>query len=57
MINMVSAIHVGVSHGSGGGVRFTRGILEPKAIQNLRAASGDKGLFRQWHQKFTNALG
>jgi hypothetical protein len=30
---------------------------EHKAIRNLRAAIGDKGLFRQWHQKFTTALG
>ena len=24
---------------------------------NLRAVSGDKSFFRQWHQKFTTALG
>ncbi len=56
MINMVSAIHVGGFGGSGGIIRFTRGALEHKVIQNQRAASGDKGLFRQWHQKFTTAL-
>jgi hypothetical protein len=31
--------------------------MEHKVIQNLRAASGEKGLFRQWHQKFTTAFG
>jgi hypothetical protein len=36
---------------------FNKGIMEHRAIQNLRAVSGDKGLFRQWHQKFTTALG
>ena len=26
-------------------------------MTNLKALNGDKGLFRQWHQKFTAALG
>ncbi len=26
-------------------------------IKNLKAVSGDKMLFRHWHQKFTTALG
>ena len=56
MINMVSAINTGGS-GATGGPRFNRGIMEHKVIQNLRAVNGDKGLFRQWHQKFTTALG
>ncbi len=57
MINMVSAAHVGGSNRTGGGVRLSRGIMEHKVVQNLRAVNGDKGLFRQWHQKFTTALG
>jgi hypothetical protein len=31
--------------------------MELKEIQNRRVASGDKGLFRQSHQKFATALG
>jgi hypothetical protein len=31
--------------------------MEHKVIQYFRAVSGDKSLFRQWHQKFTIALG
>ncbi len=31
--------------------------MEHKLIQNLRAVSGDKGLFRQRHQDFTIAFG
>ncbi len=54
IINMVTSIHLGEV---GGGNLFTKGIMEHKVIQNLRAVSGDKGLFRQWHQKFTTALG
>ncbi len=54
-INMFAAIGGG---GSGGGShRFVKGIMEHKVIQHLRAVSGDKSLFRQWHQKFTIALG
>ncbi len=53
MINMVTSIHPG---GVGGGTRFPKGIVEHKVIHNLRAVSGDRGLFRQWHQKFTAAL-
>ena len=56
MINMVSAINVG-GLGSGGGPRFNKGIMEHRVVQNLRAVNGDKGSFRQWHQKFTTALG
>ncbi len=54
MINMVTSIHPG---GGGGGTRFNKGIMEHGVIQNLRAVSVDKGLFLQWHQKFTTALG
>ena len=32
-------------------------LMENEVIQNLRAVSGDKSLFRQWHQKFTTAFG
>ncbi len=31
--------------------------MEHRVIQNRKALSGDTGLFRQWHQKFTSALG
>ena len=31
--------------------------MEHKVITNLRCVSGDKSLFRQWHQKFIMALG
>ncbi len=31
--------------------------MEYRVIQNLKAANGDKSLFRQWHPKFTAALG
>ncbi len=31
--------------------------MDNKVIQNLRAVSGDKPLFRQWYQKLTTALG
>jgi hypothetical protein len=51
---MVTSIHPGEG---GGGTRFNRGIMEHRVLQNLRAVSGDKGLFRQWHRKFTTALG
>ena len=43
--------------GHGGGARFPNAIMEHKVIQYLRAVNGDKSLFRQWHQKFTTALG
>ena len=43
--------------GHGGGARFPKAIMEHKVIQYLRAVNGDKSLFRQWHQKFTTALG
>ncbi len=56
MINMVSSISTG-GIGSSGGPTFNRGIIEHKVIHNLRAVTGDKGLFRQWHHKFITALG
>ncbi len=46
------------SGGTGGGsYRHPKGIMEHKVIHNLRAVSGDRPLFRQWHQKFTITLG
>ena len=54
MINIVTSMHPGAV---GGGIRFPKGIMEHKVIQNLRALSGNKGLLRQWHQEFTTALG
>ena len=53
-INLFAATGGG---GHGGGVRFPKAIMEHKVIQCLRAVNGDKSLFRQWHQKFTTALG
>jgi hypothetical protein len=41
----------------GGQGRFVKGIMEHKVTQSLEAVNGDKALFRQWHQKFTTALG
>ncbi len=35
---------------------FAKTIMEHQVIQNLRAVSGVKSMFRQWHQKFTTAL-
>jgi hypothetical protein len=54
-INMATSINPRTFGGGSSGV--TRGIMEHKVIQNLKAVNGDKGLFRQWHQKFTTALG
>ncbi len=54
MINMVTSVHLG---GTNGSYRPPRGIMEYKVIQNFRAVNGDTGLFRQWHQNFTTALG
>ena len=53
-INMFAATGGG---GRGGGHTFEKTIMEHKVIQYLRAVNGDKSLFRQWHQKFTTALG
>ena len=33
-----------------------KGILEFKVIHNIEPLTGDKGQFRQWHQKLINAL-
>ncbi len=41
----------------GGGRKYQKTIMERKVIQYLRAENGDKSLFRQWHHKFTTALG
>ena len=47
----------GYGAGGGGGNRPPKAITEYKIIKYLRAVNGDKSLFRQWHQKFTTALG
>jgi len=47
----------GYGGGHGGGSKYQKTIMEHKVIQYLRTVSGDKSLFRQWHQKFTTALG
>ena len=44
-------------HGGSGEYRHPKGIMEHRVMTNLKAVNGDKGLFRQWHQKFTTALG
>ena len=54
-INMFAA--TGGGGKGGGGHRFEKTIMEHKVIQYMRAVNGDKSLFRQWHQKFTTALG
>ncbi len=46
-ISMFSA-KGGGGHG-GGGNWFPKAIMEQKIIQHVRAVSGDKSLFRQWH--------
>jgi hypothetical protein len=43
--------------GHGGGNRYQKIIMKHKVIQYLRAVNGNKSLFRQWHYKFTTALG
>ena len=43
--------------GYGANGRPQKTIMEYKVIQYLRAVNGDKALFRQWHQRFTTALG
>ncbi len=53
-ISMFAATGVG---DEGFGYRYEKTIMEHKVIQYLRAVNGDKSLFRQWHQKFTTALG
>ncbi len=46
------------SGGTGGdGSKYARSIMENKVIQNVRVLSGNKSLFRQWHQKYTTAFG
>ena len=54
-INMITA--AGSGGAGGGSSKYPRSVMENKVIQNLRAVNGDKSLFRQWHQKFTTALG
>jgi hypothetical protein len=54
-INMFAA--TGTGGATAGNFKYTKGIMEHKIIQKLRAASGDKSLFKHWHQKFTAALG
>jgi hypothetical protein len=37
--------------------RQVRSIMENRVIMNLKAVTGDKSWFRQWHQKFVAAIG
>ncbi len=45
------------NEGNARGHRVNKGIMEHKVINNLRCVSGDKSLFRLWHQRFVTALG
>ncbi len=52
------AMHTAASGGmSGGHKTYNKGVMEHRVIQNLKNVNGDKSLFRQWHQKFTTAIG
>ncbi len=55
-MSMLSASGRGGGAGNSHG-RYVKSIMEHKVIQNLTIMSGDKSLFRQWHQKFTTGLG
>lgn len=44
----------GSSSGQGGKLKS---VVEHKIIQSLGELTGEKGNFRQWHQKFANAMG
>ncbi len=46
----------GGAHG-GGNHRFPKAVMEYKVIQYFGVVSGDKSRCRQWHPKFTTALG
>jgi hypothetical protein len=46
-----------VSAPPGLGYATKRNIMEFKVIQGLKIMSGDKGSFRQWHQKVLSAVG
>ena len=57
MFEQEHAMFSATRNNGGGGGGFHRGAMEHKVIMNLRAVDGDKSIFRQWHQKFTTALG
>ena len=40
----------------GGGGRFGRGVLESKAVSNMKTLGSDKGSFRAWHEKLVNVM-
>ena len=52
-------VHIAVSGATraAGYTGGTKGIMEYKVIANLKAVGGDKTWLRQWHLKFTAALG
>ncbi len=54
---LYAAMCSGSEHTTGIGWKSPKKIMEHKAVQNLRAASGDKGLRRQWRQKVVTAAG
>ena len=56
-LRVLSTLAVQGGGGYGANGRPQKTIMEHKVIQYLRAVNGDKALFRQWHQKFTTALG
>ena len=47
----------GVQPAPVGGSSKPRSIMEYKVVHNLKAVTGYKTTFRQWHQKFLSALG
>ncbi len=55
MIHMATAIHPGAVNGGRSG--NPRSVMENRVVMDLRAVTGDKSLFRQWHQKFVAAIG
>ncbi len=51
-INLLSSYNTGATGGKAGkGANWSKGIMEHRVIQNMKAVNGDKALFRQWHQK------
>ena len=56
---MRTAVHVAAAGGgrAPGITGRERGVMEYKVVTNLKPVNGDKTWFRQWHLKFTTALG
>ena len=56
-LRMMPVIVAGMSGSSYTGESKVKGVMEYKVVTNLKAVSGDKSWFRQWHLKFITALG